>query len=321
MSHRGFILQAASQTRSGACEVQLCGRLENGEGFRVRERRESARFYIRRHDADALRPTDWRGATLSPSQKATFGGEPVTEVRGTVPAVRQLNERLDSYRVPTFEADLDPAQRYLIDRRIKGGCRIHGDAQPDHAAAGRGWLFINPEVEPADAVFAPRTLAFDIETDPKASRLLAISLYGCGADEVLVVDPNNRPMPPKAIGCPTEAATLEAFCERVRELDADVLTGWNIIDFDLSVLAKVAARTKASFNLGAGPDSRAFARPRATSAAAGRTFRGAWCSTASPCCAAPSFAWTTTRWTPWPALCSAKARRWPATSRTGWAKS
>ena len=253
MSHRGFILQAASQTRAGACEVQLCGRLENGDGFRVRDRRERARFYIRSRDARALKASEWRDAALSPTRKATFGGEAVTEVRGTVPAVRQLTEQLDSLQTPTFEADLDPAQRYLIDRRIKGGCRITGDAQPDRAAAGRSWLFIDPQVEPADAHFAPRTLAFDIETDPKASRLLAISLYGCGADEVLVVDPNNRPMPPKASGFPTEKAALEAFCQRVRALDADVLTGWNIIDFDLSVLAKVAARTKASFQLGRWP--------------------------------------------------------------------
>ena len=253
MSHRGFILQAASHTRVGACEVQLCGRLENGDGFRVRERREMARFYLRSPDADALNPTQWQDAALTPSQRTTFAGEPVTEVRATVHAVRQLTERLADRQVPTFEADLDPAQRYLIDRGIKGGCRIHGEAQPDNAAAGRGWLFTEPQVEPADADFAPRTLAFDIETDPKANRLLAISLYGCGADEVYVVDPHNRPMPPKALGCPTEAAALEAFCQRVRALDADVLTGWNVIDFDLSVLARVAARTKAAFQLGRWP--------------------------------------------------------------------
>ena len=253
MSHRGFILQAASHTRAGACEVQLCGRLENGDGFRVRERRETARFYVRSPDAAALNPPQWRDATLTPSQRTTFSGESVTEVRATVPAVRQLIEQLDSRKVPTFEADVDPAQRYLIDRGIKGGCRIQGEAQPDNAATGRGWLFTDPQVEPADADFAPRTLAFDIETDPKASRLLAISLYGCGADEVYVVDPRNRPMPPKAVGCPTEAAALEAFCQRVRALDADVLTGWNVIDFDLSVLARVAARTKAAFQLGRWP--------------------------------------------------------------------
>ena len=253
MAHRGFILQAASQTRGGSCEVQLCGRLENGEGFRVRERRESARLYVRNQDAAVLKAADWRGATLSPSPKTTFGGEAVTEVRAAAAALRLLAERLADRHIPTFEADLDPAQRYLIDRGIKGGCRIHGEPQPDSAAAGRGWLFTDPEIEPADANFAPRTLAFDIETDPKANRLLAISLYGCGADEVHVVDPRKRPMPPRAIGHRTEAAALEAFCQRVRGLDADVLTGWNIIDFDLSVLAKVAARTKATFHLGRWP--------------------------------------------------------------------
>ena len=63
-----------------------------------------------------------------------LGGEPVTEVRATVPTVRQFTERLANRHVPTFEADIDPAQRYLIDRGIKGGCRIHGQAQPDSAA-------------------------------------------------------------------------------------------------------------------------------------------------------------------------------------------
>ena len=253
MSQRGFIFQAASQTRAGSGEVQLCGRLENGVAFRVRERREQARFYIRSQDAGALTPMDWRGATLSPTHRATFGGEPVTEVRAAPPAARQLAERLASRQVPTFEADVDPARRYLIDRGIKGGCRIHGDAQPDGTATGRGWLFIDPEIEPADVDFTPRVLAFDIETNPRANRLLAISLYGCGADEVYIVDPRDRPMPTKAIGCPTEAAALEAFCQRLRELDADVLTGWNIIDFDLSALARVAARTKAGFQIGRWP--------------------------------------------------------------------
>ena len=53
-------------------------------------------------------------------------------------------------------------------------------------------------------------------------------------DEVLIVDGSDRPMPERAERCATEAAALEAFCARVRALDPDVLTGWNIIDFDLT---------------------------------------------------------------------------------------
>ncbi len=58
----------------------------------------------------------------------------------------------------------------------------------------------------AEAVAAaPRVLSFDIETDAAAERLLAISLYGLGADEVLIVDPAARPMPPGARGAADEA--------------------------------------------------------------------------------------------------------------------
>jgi len=71
-----------------------------------------------------------------------------------------------------------------------------------------------------------------------------------GADEVLIVDPNRRPMPEGARGLSSEAEVLQAFCARVAELDPDVLTGWNVVDFDLSVLARVAARVRCPLRLG-----------------------------------------------------------------------
>ena len=61
-------------------------------------------------------------------------------------------------------------------------------------------------------------LSFDIETDAKGERLLAISMYGPGLDEVLIVDGSERAMPDKATRCVDEYAALDAFCERVREL-------------------------------------------------------------------------------------------------------
>ena len=93
-------------------------------------------------------------------------------------------------------------------------------------------------------------LSFDIETDPKGERLLAISLYAPGVDEVLIVDGSERPMPEQATRCADERAALDAFCERVRALDPDVLTGWNTIDFDLTVLQRIAARVRHPFELG-----------------------------------------------------------------------
>ena len=72
--------------------------------------------------------------------------------------------------------------------------------------------------------FEPSVLSFDIETDARAQRLLAIALYGCGVDEVLIVDGSGREMPERAVACPGERAALDAFCRQVRALDPDVLT-------------------------------------------------------------------------------------------------
>ncbi len=75
-------------------------------------------------------------------------------------------------------------------------------------------------------------------------------MYAPGIDEVLIVDGSGRPMPESAIACANEYAALEAFCERIRTFDPDVITGWNIIDFDLSVLERVAARVGHPFDFG-----------------------------------------------------------------------
>ncbi|MGH8322629.1 MAG: DNA polymerase II, partial [Steroidobacteraceae bacterium] len=50
-----------------------------------------------------------------------------------------------------------------------------------------------------------------------------------------------------------EAAALEAFCMRITAIDPDVLTGWNVIDFDLTVLEKIATRLRQPFRLGRDP--------------------------------------------------------------------
>ncbi len=93
-------------------------------------------------------------------------------------------------------------------------------------------------------------LSFDIETDGKGERLLAISMYSDQIDEVLIVDGSDRPMPEKATRCIDEYSALSAFCERVQRLDPDVITGWNIVDFDLTALQKMAQRLRHPFNLG-----------------------------------------------------------------------
>jgi DNA polymerase-2 len=172
------------------------------------------------------------------------------EVPGDVP---QLRDRLHKAGIDTFEADVRFASRYLIERGIKGGCEIEGECSPGPGTIALA--FDNPLLRAASVGLAPRVLSFDIETDPEAQRLLAISLYAPDIDEVLIVDPGERALPERATRCVDEAAALDAFAARVAALDPDVITGWNTIDFDLTVLVRIAARLRRPLILGREPGS------------------------------------------------------------------
>jgi DNA polymerase II len=248
---RGFILQASyrvSNRPDGARVpvIHLYGRLADGGTFLVRDDRQWPHFYIRA--ADAQRANTLRMPQAQPVDHRTFSGEAVARVQVEVPSdVPALRDRLHAAGIDTFEADVRFAVRYLIERDIKGGCEIEGAP-----SAGKGvtWIFDNPVLRPADVTVEPRVLSFDIETDSKGERLLAISMYAPGLDEVLIVDSGERPMPERATRCVNEYAALDAFCARVREFDADVLTGWNTIDFDLTVLERIAFRVRHRLELG-----------------------------------------------------------------------
>ena len=254
---RGFILQASYRVvaESGGRRfpvVYLYGRLEDGATFVVRDGRQRPGFYIPASDSERARRL---GAPQpQPVDKRTFSGAPVARIEMQTPSdVPGLRDRLHEAGIDTFEADVRFATRYLIERNIKGGCEIDGTATPGATVAGLSgvtWVFDDPVLRPADARIEPRVLSFDIETDGKGERLLAISLYAAGVDEVLIVDGSDRAMPERATRCKTEFAALDAFCTRVAEIDPDVITGWNVIDFDLTVLEKIAARFKHPFRLG-----------------------------------------------------------------------
>ena len=245
--HRGFILQASYRVNNWrAPVVHLYGRLENGDTFLVRDGRQRPGFYIPAVAAERARMLG--APDPQPTSKRSFAGSPVARIDMQVPSdVPALRDRLHDAGIDTFEADVRFAMRYLIERGIKGSCEITGSAQPGD---GVTWVFDDPALAAAAVKIEPRVLSFDIETDSKGERLLAISLYAPGVDEVLIVDGSARPMPERAIRCANEAAALDEFCARVAAIDPDVLTGWNVIDFDLTVLEKIATRLRRPFKLG-----------------------------------------------------------------------
>jgi DNA polymerase-2 len=233
---RGFILTPTYRISGGKPTVHFHAVLENGSPALVVDDRLTPYFFVRAVDEVLARraaPT----VRLFPTDLRTFLGEPVARVEVALPGdVPPVRNRLTEAGVEAFEADLRFAYRYLIDRGIRGAFTVDG---PFEQRAGVGRVYHNPVLAPAD--FAPtlRVLSLDIETSLDGRHLYSIALAGAGGERVLMVAPGSVA---GAESVPGERALLERFLAHVREVDPDVLTGWNVCDFDLAVLQRACQR-------------------------------------------------------------------------------
>src|SRR5262245_52583427 len=250
---RGFVLTPTYRVVDGRAEVHLHAVLESGEAALVVNDRFPPYFFVRETNREALRRAA-PAARLAETTLLTFSGEPVLRVEVGLPGdVPPLRARLAEVGVECFEADVRFAYRYLIDHRIRGAFSVEGTFE---RRPGVGRVYRNPRLEPADFVPRLRVLSFDIETSLDGRFLYSIAVTGHGGDRVWLVRSGAHGelagLPPGAIGTlvPSERACLEGFLDHLRTADPDVLTGWNIGDFDVPVLQRVARRTRLRLALG-----------------------------------------------------------------------
>ncbi|HMB69211.1 MAG TPA: DNA polymerase II [bacterium] len=248
---RGFLLHPTYRVESGRPVVLVRGILEDGRSLLIRDDRSVPRFWIRREDAARARDLGAR-VTEPPRALASMDGHPVAAVEvGRPQDAPPIRDLLIEHGILTYEADVRFAMRWLIERGIRGTFEVTGEDRPGEGVEA---VFVNPEVKPADWTPKLRALSIDIETDPRARRVLSIALAGCGVSDVMLLTPPGWSCPDGAEPFATEREMLEAFVRRVSEIDPDVLTGWNVIDFDLAVLDRVATAHRVRLTLGRGPD-------------------------------------------------------------------
>src|SRR5579875_1378826 len=224
MAVRGFVLTPTYRIVDGRPAVHLYGVLEDGEPVLVVDDRLAPYFFVRAVDAGHV-----AGARVVPTDLRTFAGEPVVRVEVALPRdVPPLRARLAAAGVPTYEADLRFAYRWLIDRGILGAFAVEG---PFERRPGIGRVYRNPALAPAAFTPRLRVLSLDVETSLDATTVYSIAVAGAGGERVFLVG-----------DAPVGAA------------DPDVLTGWNVCDFDLAVLLRCARRSGVRFALGRADD-------------------------------------------------------------------
>ncbi|MEM9189691.1 MAG: DNA polymerase II [Myxococcota bacterium] len=159
-------------------------------------------------------------------------------------ALVQERTRLWEDLRPPMESDIKPADRFLMERFITGACRVRGTPQKRS-----GYLELRgPKIRRSEYRPDLRPFSFDIETDGADGKLLSIAAVSPGRSEVFLLGPG--PELANVARFDDESQLLEAFASHLRQIDPDVLLGWNLIEFDLRYLLERAERLGVSFTLG-----------------------------------------------------------------------
>ncbi len=228
----------------GVPEVHLYGVLESGEPCLIIDDRTRPHFFVRQRDTARLR-TIAPSVAAQPNALRALDGEPVATVCVSVPGdVPPLRRRLEEHGIECLEADVRFAYRYLIDRGIRGAFTVEG---PHDTRPRLGRVYRNPELRPT--LWAPRlkVLSIDIETSLTGDHLYCIALHARDFERVIIVHDH---VLENAEPVASEKAAIRRFLEYLHVLDPDVITGWNVVDFDLAFLGRVARRHGVHFAIG-----------------------------------------------------------------------
>jgi len=265
---KGYIVHAKEQTRSGRTEVHLFGRLESGETFAVVERRWKPFFHVRAEDAEKARSLSAAeagagGAVVRESELRSMDGAAMArvETQSTI-ALQKLRDSLHRAGIRTYEADVKLSTQLLMELGAHGSICVDG-AWREGRRVSR--IYDDPTLSACSWQPDLSVLSLDIETDPKARTVFAVSLAfwnpadGREISEVLFnAAGGGTPDDPLIRSFPQEAGMLAELRERIIALDPDVITGWNVVDFDLRVLTRRFGALGVRFDIGRSDEQASF---------------------------------------------------------------
>lgn len=247
-----FLLSKQWRDEPGGLLLELWAASERGP-LHIKITRQEAVLFVERHVAA-------RASRRSPVPLATLAGIEVDALyfKSQADLVRE-RDRLRARGVRPNEADIKPVERYLMERFVTGGFRAVGEAREKSGV----FHLENPRISACDFVPSLSVLSIDIETTGLGGPLLSISGVSPQEQRAFVVGKKPRgEVPPDVSFHESERATLVAFLDWVQRCDPDVLVGWNVVDFDLDYLEKLARRYNVQFCLGRGRSRATVLAPR-----------------------------------------------------------
>jgi DNA polymerase-2 len=191
---------------------------------------EQARTLLDGHFQLSYRPLELQDFTMAPVAGLYFGSQR---------SLRQARDQLLEAGLEPLEADINPAERFLMERFVSGSMTWQGGAA-------------TLRVQPADYQPTLKMLSIDIETAMYEVDLYSIAAYGLheGVVTERVFMVGEGATDSRVESCSSERALLSRFCQWLQEYDPDVLIGWNVVNFDLWFLQRLAKKLNTRLPLG-----------------------------------------------------------------------
>ncbi|MBN2536524.1 MAG: DNA polymerase II [Spirochaetales bacterium] len=253
MEDQGFIVH--SFTHQKKPYLYMIGRLATGESFGIVETRSLPLLYIRENDYDSVLLLN--GVTAdSKTDYKTMDGDTLVQLSCLDSSTREKQNEVFLQRgIRTYAGDIPFIQQYRIMRKIHGSISIKGDFK---AGEKVGRLYMNPEIRACDYFPGLVVLSIDIETDINGGiraiglsgknpyrdmilhkvLLLSNSIQKDSIEHHLIFNNNRGSMYDCSFirCCSNEKMLLTCFTEEIVLFDPDIITGWNVIDFDFAMI-------------------------------------------------------------------------------------
>ena len=250
----GFIIYPTYRVENGKAYVYLFGRLKDKRSFCTRNYFKPF-FYIKESDLDKAKKL----GTFESEEcmVKNFKEEKLVKILKDIPKdIPYLRKSFEQSGIDCFEADVRFAYRFMMENNLKGSLKIKGE-ESKHEDVRVDVFFDEPEL--ANSEWRPekddfKILSLDIETSMDAKKLFCISLYTNDKklSKVLIVKEKKLK---HSESFASEKDLLEKFREYVLEYDPDIITGWNLIDFDFNIIHKKMKQLGIYFDLGRTKDS------------------------------------------------------------------
>lgn len=239
---KGFIIYQDYTEIDNQLYIQLFGRLENGQSF-VTLNKQDSYLFIKTDKLNKAKKLLSKFKVENTNLK-TFQGELVTKISSSnLPDLNKLGSAIRSLDIETYESDIKPYYRFIIDKDLLGSIEIIGEYEPSERVDR---FYKNPIVKPSSFTPSLKVISLDLESD-EAGNLFCIGLLGENYKKNFLISDQKLN---NTINCKDESDCLEKFKAELLKLDPDIITGWNIADFDFKYLQELFRKHKIQFDIG-----------------------------------------------------------------------